>query len=138
MGRKYQTTTVKVTAELKQHLSSPVSTKTVRRELNKTGYHVRATIRKRHKRVKWCTYHKEWCADQCKQYSSFIFPTAGRAYVWMQRREAYNPDCFPPMLMHGGESLMVWAAVSMIRFLDKLNLYRGGPTPYSHYFIQTL
>ena len=42
VGRKHQTTAAKVTAELNQHLNSPVSTKTVRDDLNKAGYHGRA------------------------------------------------------------------------------------------------
>ena len=46
MGRKHQTTAVKVTAELDQHLNSPVSAKSPRRELNKAGYRGRAAIRK--------------------------------------------------------------------------------------------
>ena len=46
MRREHRTTAAKVTAELNQHLNSSVSTKTVRRELNKAGYHGRAAARK--------------------------------------------------------------------------------------------
>ncbi|XP_029635029.1 uncharacterized protein LOC115210567 [Octopus sinensis] len=40
----HQATTPKVTTELNQHLTNPVSNKTVRHELNKTGYHGRTAI----------------------------------------------------------------------------------------------
>ena len=41
-----KTTAPKITAELNEHLQNPVSTKTVRRELHKAGFHGRAAIRK--------------------------------------------------------------------------------------------
>ena len=37
--RKNRTTAAKVTTKVNQNLNSPVSTRTVRRELNKVGYH---------------------------------------------------------------------------------------------------
>ena len=93
-GKKFRTTGAKVTVELNQHLNTPVSTKTVRRELNNAGYNGRAAIRKPllstiniQKRLKWCRDHKGWSADQWKQAifsdnSSFsLFPTAGRVYA---------------------------------------------------------
>ena len=43
-GRK--TMALKITADLNEHLQNPVSTKTVRRELNKSGFYRRAAIRK--------------------------------------------------------------------------------------------
>ena len=46
VGRNHRTSAAIVTAELNQHLNSPVSTKIVRLELNKTGYHERAVIGK--------------------------------------------------------------------------------------------
>ena len=39
VGRRHRTTSTKVNAELNQHLKSPVSTKTVRRELINARYH---------------------------------------------------------------------------------------------------
>ena len=41
-----KTTAPKITAELNKHLQDPVSTKPVRRELHKSGFHGRAGIRK--------------------------------------------------------------------------------------------
>ena len=74
VGRKHRTIAAKVTAELNQQLNSTVSTKTVCRELNKTGYHGRAAIRKPllftiniRNRLKWCRDHEGWSADQWKQ-----------------------------------------------------------------------
>ena len=61
VGRKHRTTAAKVTTELYQHMNSQVSTKTVRCDLNKAGYHGRAAIREPllstvniQKRLKWC------------------------------------------------------------------------------------
>ena len=66
VGRKHRTTGAKVTAELNQHLNSPVSTRTS----NNARYHGRAAIKKPllsainiQKRLKWCRDHKGWSAD---------------------------------------------------------------------------
>lgn len=120
-----RSTATKVRAELNQHLSNEVSTKTVRRELHNGGYHGRAAIRKPllssvniQKRMLWCKDHKTWSPDQWRRVifsdeSSFsLFPTSGRVYVWRQPKEAFNPDCLLPTVKHGGGSVMVWAAIS--------------------------
>jgi len=45
--------------------------------------------------------------------SSFtLFPTSGRIYVWRTPKAAYNPECLVPTVKHGGESVMIWAAIS--------------------------
>ena len=94
VSKNPRTTAPKVCAELNQHLSNPVSTKTVRREFHKAGYHERATIRKPllsnqnvEKRMRWCRDHQTWSPDQWKKVifsdeSSFtLFPTSGRVYA---------------------------------------------------------
>jgi hypothetical protein len=42
-----------------------------------------------------------------------LFPTSGR----VSPREAYNPECFAPIVKHGGRSEMVWAAISWYSIL---------------------
>lgn len=121
----HKTTAAKVTAELNDHLEHPVSTKTVRRELHKSGFHGRAAIRKPllsttnvAKRLEWCKIHQKWSMEQWKNVifsdeSSFtLFPTTGRVYVWRQPKEAYEPDCLLPTVKHGGGSVMIWGAIS--------------------------
>ena len=44
--KDHKNTTLKITAELNDHLENPVFSKTVRRELHKVGFHERAAIRK--------------------------------------------------------------------------------------------
>ena len=44
--KDHKKTAPKITAELNDHLESPVSSKTVRKELYKAGFHGRAAIRK--------------------------------------------------------------------------------------------
>jgi len=45
--------------------------------------------------------------------SSFtLFPTSGRVYVWRTPKAAHNPECLVPAVRHGGESMMIWAAIS--------------------------
>jgi len=41
-----------------------------------------------------------------------LFPTSRRVYVWRMPKEAYNPECLVPTVMHGGGSVMMWAAIS--------------------------
>ena len=135
VGRKHRTTAAKVTAELNQHLNIPVSTKTVRRELNKTGYHGKTAIKKPllstiniQKRSKWCREHKCWSTYQWKQVrfsdeSRFsLFPTAERAYVWRQPRETYNPDSLMPTVKHGGGSVTL-SAISWNFFCHIVSLH---------------
>ena len=120
-----KTTAPKITAELNEHLQNPVSTKTVRRELHKAGFHGRAAIRKPllsktnvSKRLEWCRNLQNWSIEQWKNVifsdeSSFtLFPTSGRVYVWRQPKEAYDPTCILPTVKHGGGSVMIWGAIS--------------------------
>ena len=120
-----KTTAPKITAELNKHLQDPVSTKTVRRELHKSGFHGRAGIRKPllsktnvSKRLEWCKNLQNWSLEQWKNVifsdeSSFsLFPTTGRVYVWRQPKEAFYPDCLLPTVKHGGGSVMIWGAIS--------------------------
>ncbi|XP_073410924.1 cytosolic arginine sensor for mTORC1 subunit 1 isoform X1 [Dendrobates tinctorius] len=64
----------KITAELNEHLQNPVSTKTVRRELHKSGFHGRAAIRKPllsitnvSKHLEWCRNLQNWSLEQLKR-----------------------------------------------------------------------
>ena len=89
-----KTTAVKITADLNGHLQNPVSIKTVRRELHRSGFYGRAAIRKplvsntnASKRLEWCKNLQNWSLEQWKNVifsdeSSFtLFPTSGRVYV---------------------------------------------------------
>ncbi|KAF2353431.1 Transposase Tc1-like [Trinorchestia longiramus] len=95
-----KTTTPKITTELNEHLQNPVSSKTVRREQHKSGFHGRAAIRELmllnknvSKRLEWCRNLQNWSLEQWKNVifsdeSSFtLFPTFGRVYVWRQPKE---------------------------------------------------
>ena len=44
--KDHKNTALKITSELNDHLKNPVSSKTVRKELHKAGFHKRAAIRK--------------------------------------------------------------------------------------------
>jgi hypothetical protein len=120
-----------VTAELSTHPEDPVSTKTVRRELHKSGIHGRAAIAeplitennaKRHK--KRCDDYKTWSSDDWKYViwsdeSSFtLFPTLG-----CTPKEAYNPECLIPVVKHGRRSVMVWAAISWYSAVPLITLH---------------
>ncbi|GFT21461.1 transposable element Tc1 transposase [Trichonephila clavipes] len=87
---KNPTTAAKVTAELNQHLDSPVSMITVRRHLHKQNIYGRAAIPKQlvtdvnaKRCLQWCHTHKTWSTDKWKKViwfdkSSFtFFPTEG-------------------------------------------------------------
>ena len=123
--KDHKNTAPKITAELNDLIENPVSTKTVRRELHKAGFHGRAAIRKPllskgnvAKRLEWCKNLQNWSLEQWKNVifsdeSSFtLFPTTGRVYVWRQPKEAFDPDCLFPTVKHGGGSVMIWGAIS--------------------------
>ena len=135
-----RSTAHKITTELNEHLQNPVSTKTVRRELHKGGFHGKVAIRKPllsqtnvSKRLEWCLAHRNWSLEQWKSVifsdeSSFsLFPTSGRVYVWRQPKEAFDSDCLQPTVKHGGGSVMIWGAISwkstgpMISLHGKIN-----------------
>lgn len=68
-----KSTVPKITAEFNEHLKSPVSTKTVRRQLHKSEFHGRAAIRKPllsktniSKRLAWCRNLQNWFLEQFK------------------------------------------------------------------------
>ena len=46
VGKDHKKTAPKITAELNDHLKNPFSSKTVRKELHKAGFHVITVIRK--------------------------------------------------------------------------------------------
>lgn len=122
---KKRATAAKVTAELNQHLDSPVSVITVRRHLHKQNIYGRAAIPKplvtnvnAKRRLQWCHTHKTWSIDKWKKViwsdeSSFtLFPTTGRVHVWRTPAQAYDRDCLLPTVKHGGGSVIIWAAMS--------------------------
>ena len=119
--KDHKNTAPKITAEINDHLENPVSSKTVRRELHKAGFHGRAAIRKPllsqtniAKRLEWSRNLQNWSLEQWKNVifsdeSSFtLFPTSGRVYVWRQPKETFDPDCLLPTVKHGGGSVMIW------------------------------
>lgn len=135
---------VKATAALNDTMDTPISTRTVRRELHNMNLHGRAAISKpliREQnaiaRKRWCKEHEGWTADQWKKVvwsdeSSFtLFPTTGRVYVWRSPEEAYNTDCLLPTVKHGGGSVMVWGAISWHAFGPILSL--KGKVKAEHY-----
>ncbi|KAL6458256.1 hypothetical protein MHYP_G00334860 [Metynnis hypsauchen] len=116
---KHKTTAAQIMAELNVHLNSPVSTRTVRRELHRVNIHGRAAIAKplvtranAKRRFQWCKERKSWAVDNVKHVlfsdeSTFtVFPTSGRVTVWRSPKEAYHPDCCMPRVKHGGGSVM--------------------------------
>jgi hypothetical protein len=125
VSKNHRTTAAKVTAELNIHFEDPVSTKTVRCELHKSNIMVglqllnlwllKVMLRCLNNGVRTIKLgcqttgntHVIWSDE-----SSFtLFPTSGRVYVWRLPQEAYSPECLVPAVNHGGDSVMVWAAI---------------------------
>lgn len=90
VSKKHKTTAAQITAELNVHLNSPVSTRTVRRELHRVNIHGRAAIAKplvtranAKRRFQWCKERKSWAVDNVKHVlfsdeSTFtVFPHPG-------------------------------------------------------------
>jgi len=95
VSKKHKTTAAQITAELNVHLNSPVSTRTVRRELHRVNIHGRAAVAKplvtcanAKRRFQWCKERKSWAVDNVKHVlfsdeSTFtVYPTSGRVTVW--------------------------------------------------------
>jgi hypothetical protein len=40
-----------------------------------------------------------------------LFPTSGSVYIWRTPKDAYNLEYLVPTVKHGGDSVMVWAAI---------------------------
>ncbi len=105
----------KVTAEMNAVLMNPLSTKPIRRELQKQGISGRPVIQNPFisdtnacNRKKWYLSHKAWSIEQWKTVilpdeSSFsLCPSSERVYVWRTPSKAYYTDCFFPRIKHVG------------------------------------
>jgi transposase len=105
ISNNHSTTAAQVTGELNIHFEDPVSTKTVRCELQKSNIHSRAAVPKplitesnaqtlkhesnAHTRKQWCHNHKTWTTNNWKPTGEMFrlvvlhtVPTSGRVYVW--------------------------------------------------------
>ena len=79
-------------AELNENLEWPVLTKTVHRELHKSGFYTRAAIKKPFltqtnvaKCLEWCKRLKDWSLEQWKDV---IFSDKSNFLAWKQQKEA--------------------------------------------------
>ncbi|GFX43223.1 DDE_3 domain-containing protein [Trichonephila clavipes] len=120
---KKRTTVVNVTAELNQHLGSPVSMITIRRHFHKRNIYGRAAIPKplvtdvnaKH-RLQWCHTHKTCSIDRwriviwCSKSSFTIFPTTEQFHDWGTPPQTYGRNCVLPTANHVGGSDIIWTA----------------------------
>uniref|UniRef100_A0A3B3RT27 Tc1-like transposase DDE domain-containing protein n=1 Tax=Paramormyrops kingsleyae TaxID=1676925 RepID=A0A3B3RT27_9TELE len=125
VSKKHKITAAQLTAELNAHLDSPVSTKTVRRELHRLNMHSQPAVGKllitcvnAECWFQRCQQRKIWAVDNVKNVlfsgeSTFtVFPTSRKVTVWRSSKVAYHLDYCVPSVQHKGESVMVWAAIS--------------------------
>ena len=101
-----------------------VTTRTVRRRLQKAGLRGCVAARKplqtpRHKsrRLAWCRERKDWTPEQWGKVlfsDESIFELIPRRRVFVRRRkgEKYHPDCVVPTVKHGGGKIQVWGCMS--------------------------
>jgi hypothetical protein len=103
VSKNHRTTAAKKTAELYTHLEDPVSTQTVRREVQKSNIHGTAANAKpliiennAKRRKRWYDDRKTWTSDDWKYViwpnESFftMFLTSGWVCVWRTPKEAYR------------------------------------------------
>ena len=98
--RKHQTTAAKVTAELNQHLNSPVRPKLF------TSEEVEVVSR-----LQSLVCRPMDASDILRRVPFFSFPNC-RASLRVEGRESYNPDCLLPTVNQRGASVMVCAVIS--------------------------
>ncbi|GFW26183.1 DDE_3 domain-containing protein [Trichonephila clavipes] len=89
---KKRTSATKVLAELNQHLDSPVSMITVRRNLQKQNIYGKAAIP--------------------KSLATQVDLKRRRVHIWKTSAQAYNREFLLPTDKSGDRSVMPWAAMS--------------------------
>jgi transposase len=111
-----------------ENAPTTASTRTLRRNLQKLGFHGRAGVRKpfvsetnRRRRLQWCKQRRnytmqQWHSIVWSDESRFtLYQTDGRAWVWRRDNEKYQIDCQIPTVKHAGGSVMFWGCCSALR-----------------------
>jgi transposase len=110
-------------AEVKDILTTPISTKTARRRAHEMGFNNRVAVRKpflnethRRCRLQFAKRHKDWTPDDWRMVlwtdeSSFeIGKSSKQVVVWRKRGDKHDPKNLVPTFKSGRKSTMVWGA----------------------------
>lgn len=101
-----------------------VSTRTIRRKLNKSGLRgcVAAkkplrTAKHRSNRLTWSKDRKDWTSQQWGQVlfsdeSTFELIPGRRVFVRRRKGEKYHHECVVSTVKHGGGKVMVWGCMA--------------------------
>lgn len=148
-----------IACDINKSLSTPISSKTIRRELHSAGYYGRVAARKpflsstnKLKRKTWAELHKKWTPDQWRKVvfsdeSTFsLYPTSGAVTVWRKGGQTYNQNCISSRVRCGGGKVNVWGSISFegvgsLIVLDGIvnaNKYLNILSDHVHPMMQTL
>jgi transposase len=121
MERNPRLSVPKLEAELKTNYQLEVSKTTIRKRLNKAGYHGRRPSKKPwlstrnvRRRLEWARAHVNWTVDQWKtvlwsdETKVNLFGSDGINKIWRKRGERLRKKNLLPTVKHGGGSIMVW------------------------------
>ena len=110
-------------SEIKEHVTTEISTRTARRRAHELGFNNRVACKKpflkeHHQRL-WLQFaraHKNWTVEDWKKVlwtdeSSFEIGKFSRQVVfWRKKEEKYKKKCLVPTFKSGQTSTMVWGA----------------------------
>jgi transposase len=115
----------KITSDLNNSLSKPVTTRTVRNYLRELSYEYVVKLEKqwlsarhREQRIAWCNEHLHWTADDWKnrifsdESTFYVLQRKNRCKIWRLEKEKLLPECLQETNTGDGGKIGIWGGIS--------------------------